>query len=223
MINKRTLISCALIAIMILSVFVGTFALFTDRETTDTDATVGNVDIVLDYSNLIVDVNGTGEYLPGEAIPMTWSVYNNGSKSADVRTKLIISYFDEYGEPIDFNTSAPELLLYPAATDGSFDNSLAPHAYSLDGNVMTYVFENVLSGNDSLDVYENEPGCSSEINYMKHCYYYTEQYKAGFMTVDIVVEAKQYRNGYNVDWENIQSTQIVLSNGDVIDVTPEYD
>lgn len=221
--NKKTLISCALIATMILSVFVGTFALFTDRETTDTDASVGNVDIILDYSNLIVDVNGTGEFLPGEAIPMSWSIYNDGSKSAAVRTKLIISYFDEYGEPINFNTSAPELLLYPSASDGSFDDSLSPYAYSLDGNVITYTFEDILSGNDSLDVHETESGYASEINYMEYCYYYTEQYTEGSMIVDIVVEAKQYRNGYNVDWEKIQSTQIVLSNGDVMDVTPEYE
>ena len=107
-------------AVCAVSVLVGSFAFFTDRTTQDTSAVAGDINLVWDdvsvntYSAAAGDgVIGNNEYSqnevwdnkslvteggiinPGDAFDMSYKLSNTGSKSIDVRQRLVLTSSEE--------------------------------------------------------------------------------------------------------------------------------
>lgn len=223
---KRIITITFLLIAMAITSMVGTLAIYFDRDQTQVSASAGNVRIDVDTTNFLIDINdsgGTPEYIPNDAIPLEWEVINKGSKSAVVRQTLIFSLFDTDGNPLSFSSSPREISLYPELSDGSMGSNEYDVEFGDNNETIAYTFEDVLNGNSSFAEYQNEGFDESVIHKTIALYETLENPtdpKDKIVIIDLIVEAKQYRNTESVRWETIQSNSITLGNGTVVDVTP---
>lgn len=113
--NTRKNISLVLVLCLALTLVVGSFAFFTDKLTADTKATAGNINLVWEdvSENTYVPAAGDGvignnEYCqndvwdsksliksegvinPGDAFDMSYKLSNSGTKSIDVRQRIVL-------------------------------------------------------------------------------------------------------------------------------------
>jgi predicted ribosomally synthesized peptide with SipW-like signal peptide len=194
----------------------GTFAYFTDHETTTATGTAGTVAIELNNLIDLLDEDGYDVLGPGDMISAAFEVVNMGNKSIDVRTTIALTIESEHSDLTfsgDTNTQS-EYDLY-AADDVEFvkdygykpKEGAKPIQYkSVKDNVIFYeIPEYSLNGNS--EVYD-EVETINGTGIFKHLYGYvlvlkhdaSYDWQDSNLTIDILVEAKQHENT-SAGWE----------------------
>lgn len=100
-------ISSLLAIACVASLVVGSLALFTDRIQANTEATAGTLDLDLNGSFL---ASKTSNFKPGESIDVTYTLSNEGNKSADVKEILVLTV----DKKLTDTSGVAELELYTA-------------------------------------------------------------------------------------------------------------
>lgn len=235
--NKKKVISIVLVAVMICSTIVGTIAYFTDRVKVSKEATIGELDITLDSNNLnLLNEDGLDLFNPTEARDLDYSITNEGNKSADIKQTVVISLYDEDGNPVDFTRNQPELLIYDSSSveliagEGWFpkDNNQPISEYLVDDNVIYFNLEpQILDGNHNIPEYEKDAVSDTyDSNYVLVFDPYADnEFADCIIKLDLIVEAKQHRNTdeYDGDWDKLQTYTYVLSNGNSMKVVEKIE
>lgn len=209
--NGRARLTRVLALLCCLSVTVGSFAFFTDRVTQETEAVAGTMDLVFkDISSSRTGANGIlsnnefaldeawktsiitpgGVTNPGDFFDLSFELENEGSKSMDVRHRLVLL------STMPLTPTAPEYELTVMAGSNPIP---VPGVVSDNGMVITYDLPTLLL-NGSV---EEEPDATEETRYTVRLAFDLE---AGneFMDSDVTVlynaQAKQHRYSDASHW-----------------------
>lgn len=196
--------------VLLIGLIGGTFAYFTDHETTTATGTAGTVAIELNNLIDLLDEDGYDILGPGDMRTAAFEVINMGNKSIDVRTTVALTIDSEHYD-LAFSgdgTSQSEYDLYAAddveLVDGygymPKDGAQPIQVKSISDNVIYYeIDEYSLNGNSDLYAeVETINGTGS----FKHLYDYVLVFKNdtgndwqdSVITIDILVETKQHEN-----------------------------
>lgn len=209
--NGRARLTRVLALLCCLSVTVGSFAFFTDRVTQETEAVAGTMDLAFkDISSSRTGANGIlsnnefaldeawktsiitpgGVTNPGDFFDLSFELENEGSKSMDVRHRLVLL------STMPLSPTAPEYELTVMVGSNPIP---VPGVVSDDGMVITYDLPTLLL-NGSV---EEEPDATEETRYTVRLAFDLE---AGneFMDSDVTVlynaQAKQHRYSDASHW-----------------------
>lgn len=211
-ISKALVIACALVMV------VGSLAFFTDRETQSATATAGDIDLIFtdssvntynaDPSQTIGSNNqfcqskvwDAGKLLnaddkvinPGDYFDMSYTLSNTGSKSIDVRQKLVVTS----SEPMTVGKEEYQLTVIQVDGASAIKASVAETA---DGKTTyTYDLKDIILNGSK----ETETGASNGV-YTVRLDFSKEALNA-FMDSDVTVNlyatAKQHRNTTETDF-----------------------
>lgn len=240
---KRKITSILLLIAMILTLIVGSLAYFTDRATTDATATAGtvaiNLDDEIDFDNIseaYASTNSVDFFSPADIRTVKYTVKNVGNKSIDVKETLVLSVYDKNGDPLNVSdTVQSELDIFDIEDiEGTEENGF----FAIEGktpitvktvadNVITYNREvYTLNGNEEFgDMFreiEDDITTDKRLSDMCLLFYHEtgNDFQECVVKLDLIVEAKQHRNTSAIEWAELQTETVVLSNGasqDVVD------
>lgn len=224
--NKVNQILCIVLAItMLLSC---TMAYFTDRATTQATGTAGTVAISLNSGIDLTDAKGMDILNPGDRRSAEFSVHNEGNKSIDVRTTIVLTAQSVHYPDLVFtgsSTTQSEFDLYLRDDVELLEGrGYAPKAgkqplqvKSIDKDTITYIVPQYsLNGNsERYDEVETIDGVEG----FAHTYDYVLVFKgeAGnewqdvSIQLDVLVEAKQHENT-GAGWDIVAKEDFVSGN-----------
>lgn len=216
-----TILSLSLICATSISMVM---AYFTDREQATASATAGTLSITLTESwNASNPARENAK--PGDIYRLTYTVTNEGNKSADVRETFVIRSSVAM-------SATPEFEIYAAnsvvkGSDGTYApisgaqpvvNSSTTRKISSDKKSITYYLpEFVLNGTGTAA--ETESGVSSNAKTCNYVILFSKAASNAFqgaeITVDYLAEAKQHRNTNASVWTTVATDQITFAGGSI--------
>lgn len=234
--NTRKRISLAMVLCLALSLVVGSFAFFTDRYSTDATATAGNIDLVWEdvsvneYKAAAGDgVIGNNEYCqddvwdnqslvtaghiinPGDAFDMSYKLSNPGSKSMDVRQRIVLVSSEEL--------TSLEAAEYHLTITGGNDTAAVEGELQEDGKTIIYdLADIILNGSD--ETTEENAVAGNEVKDDNVTYTvrfdFEKEAKNAFMDskVDMFLyaAAKQHRNTVEADFPAFTEMASIMEN-----------
>lgn len=212
---------------------VGAFALFSDYESGITNGRVGTVDVTLEgltlteYSNINPgdnDLSTSAGQRDGTPHDLVFTVGNAGNKSIVTRNKIYITVTDTAGDIADpspffltdgTNVYMPELI--KDASDNVIGLAYTIEGKSFDGTGAAAETEvsgtNHINGNNT-NTYTYKFGMLRGTD---------NTYQDYAIQIDVVVEAMQYRNTVDGDWDVVATKSISIGSGagvTTVDVVP---
>ena len=201
----------------------GTFAYFNNTTTLTARGSAGSVEIELDNK---IDLYSADEYdilAPGDARSAEFELINKGNKSIDVRTTIALTVNSDTCD-LSFtgdSTTQSEYDLYKKDdiewVDGygyvPKEGAKPVSVKTVEGNVIYYAVEEYsLNGNSEL---YSEVETVNRTGSFKHLYDYVlllksdihEDWQSSYVTIDIVVEAKQHENT-QAGWDIVKKETI---------------
>ena len=221
--NLLKALSC-LLAVAIL--FGCSLAYFTDYATTSTSGTAGTVALSMDSDINLLNADGMDIINPGDMRDGSFSVTNEGNKSIDVRSTIVLTTVSNTGYDLAFTgdaTTQSEYDLYLASdvelVEGygyqPKDGAQPLQVKSVDGNTITYVLpEYSLNGNsDRYDEVETIDG----VNAFSYDYDFVfvmkgsagNEWQNSAVSIDVLVEAKQHENT-NAGWDIVAHENVSI-------------
>lgn len=239
--KKIQILSILLVFCILFTLLSGSIAYFTDRTGKIVSSTAGNVVINLDSSGInLLDEDGKDILNPGDGRDFSYTIYNLGNKSVDIKETIVLSAYDKNSQPLNLSNTQSEFEIY-RVEDVIYDDVGYWHPIEgaepievkvLENNVITYTRPMyTLSGDEDLNNIEREIEYdnSTEIPSFKQNDFKlvfklgsSNETQGCILFADLVVEAKQHRNTsfFNNDWSELQSASLTVSNGNVINVVP---
>ena len=200
---------------------VGSMAYFTDRVDTSATATAGTVDIALTENWQDIE-----NFNPGDIADLSYSIYNVGNKSVDVREKMVVksSVSMTDGEQVEFEIynradvtqkSSGAYVPNPGAEPIA---SGEDRVLSDDGTYVIYSLdEYVLNGTG--EGAETEDGVTETQKDMDYVLVFKNSSKNAFqganVSVELLAEAKQHRNTDSSDWATVATESVTIAGGSV--------
>ena len=202
------LISAVLAIVLVIGC---SFAYFTDYATEQASGTAGTVALSMDSNINLLDADGQDIINPGDMRDGSFTITNEGNKSIDVRTTIVMTALDHEGNAIAFTGDA--------ATQSEYDLYLREdvelvegYGYmpkadaqplqvkSIDGNKITYIVpEYSLNGNsdeyaevETIDGVDAFAHTNDFVFVMKGAA--GNEWQASSVQIDVLVEAKQHEN-----------------------------
>lgn len=201
-----------------LALLVGSFAFFTDRYTTDTTATAGNIDLVWEdvsvneYQAAAGDaVIGNNEYCqndvwdkhslvtadgiinPGDAFDMSYKLSNDGSKSIDVRQRIVLVS--------DVELTSEEAAEYHLTITGGNDTAAVAGKLQDDKKTIIYDLKDIILNGSKETTEENAVAGNlvkaDNVTYTVRFDFEKEalnRFMESTVTIDLFATAKQHRN-----------------------------
>ena len=220
---KRAL--CALLAVALM--LGATFAYFSDYATTSVTGTAGTVAVAMDSNINLLDADGKDIINPGDMRDGSFEVTNEGNKSIDVRTTIVLTAQSEHFD-LTFSgdgATQSEYDLY-MREDVEFveGRGYMPKAgaqplqvKSIDGDVITYILpEYSLNGNS--DLYNEVETIDGVDAFSKvNDFVFIMKGEAGnewqdsAVSIDVLVEAKQHENT-GAGWDIVAQENISVGN-----------
>lgn len=215
--KNRKRLTIVLAIALVLSLVMGTMAYFTDHIVANTDAVAGSLDLTLTTPL----VSKTDNFKPGEGISISFTLANDGNKSADVLETIVLTST----EPMTGTESKLcEFELYLASdvtvTDGVAKlaqnaQPIAVRSVSNDGTQVTYAIPQfVLNGTGTNP--EIEPEANDKIS--KESSYVlvfhpesTNNYQDVTLTLDYEAQAKQHRNTGDDTWAIVKTETVTFA------------
>jgi len=207
---KKRRITLVLSALCVLSVLVGTLALFTDRVQAQAKATAGTLDLTL--SNFVA--SQTTDFKPGESINITYNLANAGNKSADVRETIVLTV----NRALEQETVA-DLELYNANGSAVLATG-SNRQMTVNGNKTTITYtltpEFILSGTGTAAEIEyngNTPYASSKSGAFKLVFSKDagNDLQDASINIEYLAQAKQHRNTGDDTWANMLKETVTFS------------
>ena len=204
---KRAL--CALLAIIML--FGASFAYFSDYATSQANGTAGTVALSMDSNINLLDAEGRDILNPGDMRDGSFEVTNEGNKSVDVRTTIVLTAQDYAGNPVTFTgdaTTQSEYDLY-LREDVEYvegrgympkEGAQPLQVKSIDQDTITYILpEYSLNGNsDNYDEVETVDGVNEFTHVNDFVFVFKgesgNEWQDSSVQLDVLVEAKQHEN-----------------------------
>ena len=204
---KRAL--CALLAIIML--FGASFAYFSDYATSQANGTAGTVALSMDSNINLLDAEGRDILNPGDMRDGSFEVTNEGNKSVDVRTTIVLTAQDYAGNPVTFTgdaTTQSEYDLY-LRDDVEYvegrgympkEGAQPLQVKSIDQDTITYILpEYSLNGNsDNYDEVETIDGVNEFSHVNDFVFVFKgesgNEWQDSSVQLDVLVEAKQHEN-----------------------------
>lgn len=227
-ISKKTksVVAILLAAIMVLGM---SFAYFSDYATTSTSGTAGTVAVSLDSGINLLDANGKDIINPGDLRDAGFTVTNEGNKSIDVRSTIVLTTQSNSGQSLTFSGAADVQSEYDLYLRSDIEeipgegwkpktDAVPLQVKAIDGDTITYQ-PAIYSLNGNSDRY-NEVETIDGINAFSQTNDYVlimkgeagNEWQNSVVSIDVLVEAKQHENtsaGWDiVAQENIASGAI---------------
>lgn len=218
--NKKNKVSLAAGGLAVAMLLAGSFAYFTDKTEQNATATAGNIDLVFTDQSLKTESTGdkvqardnvwtdgklvvdNGVLNPGDVIDMDYQLSNTGSKSIDVRQRLILT------SSVPLTDKAEE---YTLAITGGKDQTAVTPVVSDDKKTLTYnLADIVLNG-----TIENDDATNAAEGYevaMKFDKAAKNAFMNSTVSVKLEAQAKQHRNTIDTDfsdWAQIANVEKV--------------
>lgn len=221
---KRAL--CALLAIIML--FGASFAYFSDYATSQANGTAGTVALSMDSNINLLDAEGRDILNPGDMRDGSFEVTNEGNKSVDVRTTIVLTAQDYAGNPVTFTgdaTTQSEYDLY-LREDVEYvegrgympkEGAQPLQVKSIDQDTITYILpEYSLNGNsDNYDEVETIDGVNEFSHVNDFVFVFKgesgNEWQDSSVQLDVLVEAKQHENT-QAGWDIIAKETITSGN-----------
>lgn len=201
-----------------LSLLVCSFAFFTDREEHQTDATAGNIDLqwvdtsvktgsnnefaqdkVWDNGALVTDGNIIN---PGDYFDLSYDLNNGGSKSIDVRQKIVLTS----SEPLTAANEEYKLTI----TGGNDTVAVVPSAEESTATKLVYNLADIIIDGSK----ESEDGAKDgkytvRLDFAKAA---KNAFMDSTVTVDLYVAAMQARNTETSDFPEFTQMASIMTN-----------
>ena len=223
---KKSNLTRALCVVLAVILVVGcSFAYFTDYATEQATGTAGTVALSMDSNINLLDADGQDIINPGDQRDAGFTVTNEGNKSIDVRTTIVLTTQSNIGYDLLFSGEAntqSEYDLYlrndVELVEGKGyvpkDGAQPLQVKSIDQDVITYILpEYSLNGNsDRYDEVESIDGVNAFsrtediVFVMKGAA--GNEWQNSSVSIDILVEAKQHENT-SAGWEIVAKENIV--------------
>lgn len=212
--NKKRLSLTLAVLTLALCAFAFTTAYFTDREQASASATAGTLDL-----RLVESWADATNFKPGDKYDYTYTLANDGNKSADVRETIVIT-----SSAAMATTGQAEFEVYASGdikqnTDGSWvpdagKSPLAVRSISADGKKVTYkVPEFILNGTGTAA--ETESGITTNTKTGSYVVLFSNtadnDFQGATITIDYLAEAKQHRNTDTTIWTTVASENITFA------------
>lgn len=209
--SKKTKSLIAIVLALVVA-FGGTFAFFTDYASTQTKGTAGTVAVSVDSDMNLLDADGKDIINPGDLRDAGFTVTNEGNKSIDVRTTVVLTTQSKNaGVDLAFsgtNTTQSEYDLYLRSdveeVEGRGwapkDGAQPLQVKSIDGDTITYQTP-IYSLNGNSDRYD-EVETIDGVNAFAQTNDYVlimkgaagNEWQNSIVSIDVLVEAKQHEN-----------------------------
>ena len=209
-ISRKTKSIVAIILATIV-VFGCSFAYFSDYAATSTSGTAGTVAVSLDSDVNLLDANGNDILNPGDMRDAGFTVTNEGNKSIDVRTTIVLTTQSNSGQSLTFSGATDvqsEYDLYlrsdveeiPGEGWKPKTDAVPLQVKAIDGDTITYQ-PAIYSLNGNSDRY-NEVETIDGINAFSQINDYVlimkgeagNEWQNSIVSIDVLVEAKQHEN-----------------------------
>lgn len=89
--NKKKILASVMAVLSVAALIVGSLALFTDRFQSKTEITAGTLDLVLSQTWAADNAAVAGNFKPGEALKLNYSLANEGNMAVNVRETFVLS------------------------------------------------------------------------------------------------------------------------------------
>lgn len=245
--SKKLALSILAVVTALSVMLISAYALFSDNEQGAVEGKIGTLDIDLDDVDLTNKENiNPGDYDPsnppnandGTEHDLSFTVTNNGNKSADLRNIIVISVEKEDGTKYD-----PTVFSLYTAKDGKYakvgtelvvkyykvaGSDTLVKASDFTGNTAT-VESIVYIPNTNVTVNGTGNGAEVETGITDHAadfvYYLVmdrnadNAYQGLGVVINVTAQAKQHRNSNDNDWQNIM-TKTITVNGVKLNIVP---
>lgn len=205
--KTRKRLSIALVCCMVMSLAVGSLALFTDRFQHEETFTAGTLtlDLVQNWKgdNAIFATTDRPGMVPGDGLDIHYTLKNTGNMDAKIREDFVIT------APAAMNATTPEFALYKAADvtvkDGVADvGTASPLAFTLsaDKTQMQVHIDNatVIAG-------KGEAKSAYVLVFNKNS---GNEFQGGNLTIDYVAQALQDHNTGAPTWDTILNQTVTI-------------
>lgn len=224
--KTKSIVAIILAAIMI---FGMSFAYFTDYATTSTSGTAGTVAVSLDNNMNLLNAEGKDILNPGDLRDAGFTVTNEGNKSIDVRTTIVLTTQSNSGQSLTFSGAANAQSEYDLYLRSDVEeipgegwkpkaDAVPLQVKAIDADTITYqpaIYS--LNGNsDRYDEVETIDGINAFSQTNDYVLIFKgeagNEWQNSVVSIDVLVEAKQHENtsaGWDiVAQENIASGAI---------------
>ena len=201
------------------------FAYFTDYATEQASGTAGTVALSMDSNINLLDANGQDIINPGDMRDGSFTVTNEGNKSIDVRTTIVLTTQSNVGYDLTFSGSATEQSEYDLylASDVELvegygympkEGAQPLQVKSIDQDTITYIIpEYSLNGNsDRYAEVETVDGVDTFSNVYDFVFVMKgaagNEWQNSSVSIDVLVEAKQHENT-SAGWDIVAQENIV--------------
>lgn len=224
--KKRKVTAAAAGTLAGAALLAGTLSYFTDRDSTNVEATAGTVDI-----GITADWQNVANFNPGDQADLGYTISSEGNKSVDVREKLVVKSSVAMAD-----SGQAEFEIYRAADVAQDANGAYipnPGAEPITTGADRVMSDDKMSITYSIDEYvlngaganaEVEAGISETSKESEYVLVFKNSSENAFQgaeaSVDLVAEAKQHRNTGTDTWATVAKESIAVG-GQNIDVVPE--
>lgn len=215
-------LSCVLAVVLLVGC---SFAYFTDYATTQANGTAGTVALSMDNNINLLDAEGRDIINPGDKRDGSFTVTNEGNKSIDVRTTIVLTGQSNTGFDLEFSGDANTQSEYDLYLKDDVElvegqgykpktGAKPLQVKSVNQDTITYILpEYMLNGNS--DKY-NEVETIDGVTEFAHTYDIVfvmkgeadNKWQDSSVSIDVLVEAKQHENT-QAGWEIVAKENVV--------------
>lgn len=225
--NNKILFSLIIVFLIISSLLVGTWALYTDRQNDMEAAKIGKLEIILDMSPM----ETSQIYSQGDVFALDYNISNKQNTAADIKEIIYLTITDEKGSEIAVDPDNLPFTVYsesdtqntPGKGYSIIDDASPLGEIEVDNNVIKFTIPTyTLDGNNNLDEYQIIDGSKGDSTTGESVILFDSTFGNDhsklLLNIDIIIEGKQHFNTIEDSWQELEVVSYILSTGETVKV-----